>query len=120
MLSAVGEAKLIKNESYLGEAVDHFLESKGLKTRYAKLLKAESKKALLDEFKTSFMRNFKGGSKGTLNKKQLFQFQRDLLKMVTKPAGPSMLTLVEQKGLVDKFQLKCYSSKFTIIPGETQ
>ena len=94
-----------------------------MKTRYAGpgLLKAETTKSLLEEFKTSFMKYFKSGAKGDLNEKLKIQFERDLLRMVTKPTGPSMLTLVEQKGLVDKFQTKCYTNpKFTIIPGDAQ
>jgi len=114
------EAKNIKAESLLGAEVDSILTAKKMKTRYKTLLLAQSKKHLLEEFKSSFLRYFKT-SKNEFTEHKKKEFLRDLLKMVTKPQGASMLTLVEHKGLVDKFQPKCFTnSKFTIVPGEGQ
>jgi hypothetical protein len=49
------------------------------------------------------------------------QFQLQCVRLVTKPKGTQVLSLVDSKGLVEKFRPEVFSSfKVRIIPAEGQ
>jgi hypothetical protein len=54
LIAAGEEAKALKAECAMAAAVDKVLQARGFKSRFADVLKSETKKPLVDEFKGIF------------------------------------------------------------------